>query len=87
VTAQHWAYDHNDPHELIERIHPAGTVYSLDQKHYIPLCGSCHKLFDNVARPRACLDCAAAFLSVRADAKYCSARCRQRAHVKRKSTA
>ena len=41
--AQHWAYDHADPHELID---PRGRRYSGDPQHYRPMCVSCHKKAD-----------------------------------------
>jgi len=42
--AVHWAYDHKDPNEI--SLAGRGAPYSADPAHYIPLCGSCHKLFD-----------------------------------------
>jgi len=42
--ARHWAYDHTDPGAI-----PGGRdhgPYSLDEKHYIPLCVSCHNKID-----------------------------------------
>lgn len=48
--ATDWAYDHTDPAELPRRTDPAlGKLhgpYSVDLNRYIPLCKSCHKLFD-----------------------------------------
>lgn len=87
LPAKQWAYDHSDPDQLVELINLVGTAYSLDQKHYIALCGSCHKFFDQTVVPVTCLVCQQPFESVRTDAMYCSPRCRQRAHTKRKSSA
>lgn len=41
-AAEHWAYDHGDPHPLYERRMP----YSLDPSHYQPMCMDCHRVFD-----------------------------------------
>ncbi len=41
--AQQWAYDHLD---IDEKFNAAGEVYSTDPDHYIPMCRSCHVLFD-----------------------------------------
>lgn len=46
--ARHWAYDHTDPDERIGEDHGRTMTYSLDPARYIPLCVSCHKLFDRV---------------------------------------
>jgi len=43
AQAQHWAYDHTDPDDLQS---PRGERYSADPAHYLPLCVSCHNLFD-----------------------------------------
>lgn len=40
--AQHWSYDHTDPHGRTD----SGYAYSLDPTHYSPRCVSCHKRFD-----------------------------------------
>lgn len=42
-AAAYWAYDHGDPNELVDE---RGCPYSPDPERYIPLCGSCHKVFD-----------------------------------------
>lgn len=42
--AAHWAYDHEDPRSLHDA--SLGLRYSLDVEHYIPLCVSCHRIFD-----------------------------------------
>lgn len=47
--AEEWAYDHNDPAELVS---PEGSKYSTDPRHYIPLCRSCHRRFDSDINPR-----------------------------------
>lgn len=46
--AAEWAYDHDDPSEKTDR--KTGMAYSLDADRYMPLCRSCHKVFDNAAR-------------------------------------
>lgn len=46
--AREWAYDHTDPDE--RRDGPTGLLYSPDSARYMPLCKSCHKLFDNAHR-------------------------------------
>lgn len=38
-----WAYDHTDPSPLIGL---KGRPYSTDINRYMPLCASCHRLFD-----------------------------------------
>lgn len=49
--AKDWAYDYRDPKVQYDPVKQA--PYSLDvEKHYIPLCGSCHKRFDNCQRAR-----------------------------------
>lgn len=48
--ATQWAYDHLDPEEKINLDHH--LAYSLDPDRYIPLCSSCHKIFDLSIRPR-----------------------------------
>lgn len=42
--AAQWAYDYADPSAL--RDENSGLVYSLDLARYMPLCVSCHKVFD-----------------------------------------
>jgi hypothetical protein len=42
-TAQHWAYDHLDPDELVSE---RGYPYSLDPCHYFPTCVADHKAWD-----------------------------------------
>jgi len=44
--AEHWAYDHRDPDELLSN---TGLRYSNDMDHYIALCRTCHKRFDLLA--------------------------------------
>lgn len=45
AQALQWAYDNNDPDERTDT--KSGLRYSIDLDHYIPLCASCHRLFDN----------------------------------------
>lgn len=47
--ADDWAYDWADPYALVS---PGGSYYSLDQNHYLPLCTSCHLIFDRPHRRR-----------------------------------
>lgn len=42
--AAHWAYNHTDPQELVDQ--SSGFPYSLDVSRYVPMCVSCHRLFD-----------------------------------------
>lgn len=42
-TADQWAYDHDDPSELLDE---RGRPYSLDPAHYAPRCLSCHRKHD-----------------------------------------
>jgi hypothetical protein len=44
VQAQQWAYNHEDPAELIDP--ERRLAYSLDVFNYLPLCLSCHLIFD-----------------------------------------
>jgi hypothetical protein len=44
--ALQWAYDYQDPAERTDVVNGYEVPYSLDPGHYIPLCASCHKLFD-----------------------------------------
>lgn len=49
LPAEHWAYDHADPDELIELRHGdrrVETRYSTNLDHYIPLCVPCHSRYD-----------------------------------------
>jgi hypothetical protein len=62
-TAQEWAYDNADPHELTD---PKGRPYSKNIEHYRSLCRSCHRRFDAIARLRKRFDfdhCAALYRS------------------------
>lgn len=49
-TARHWAYDKTDPDPLVERTprkpNSKPLTYSSDLSRYMPLCGSCHRIFD-----------------------------------------
>ena len=40
--ADQWAYDHSCPNERQSDVGP----FSTDLDRYMPLCHSCHKLFD-----------------------------------------
>lgn len=44
--AADWAYDHaeNDPDAKYDSVN--GRIYSVNPARYIPLCASCHQLFD-----------------------------------------
>lgn len=46
--AQHWAYDHMDPNELMGKDKPdrPERPYSIDLDHYLPMCVACHKAYD-----------------------------------------
>lgn len=44
--ARHWAYDHQDKNQRYGTNKGHTLVYSLSLDHYIPLCGSCHKVLD-----------------------------------------
>lgn len=48
--ADEWAYDHKDPAGLKDRRN--GMAYSVNQAHYMPMCRSCHRLFDADASGR-----------------------------------
>lgn len=54
-TASHWAYDHADDDErwgvtdVQGQLRP--VVYSVNLWRYIPLCLSCHRMFDKLNRP------------------------------------
>lgn len=48
--ALQWAYDHSDPDPRVDR--ETGLEYSLDLSRYVPLCASCHKVFDLQYRPQ-----------------------------------
>lgn len=46
--AAQWAYDHDDPNELIgSHGRTAGLAYSVDPSHYDPMCALCHVRFDH----------------------------------------
>lgn len=48
--AKDWCYDNADPDV---RFTPGTAMpFSAKVEHYIPLCGSCHKRFDNLNRAR-----------------------------------
>jgi hypothetical protein len=50
-AATQWAYDHQDPNELIgDNGRVKGLRYSLDPAHYLPMCKPCHIKFDADAR-------------------------------------
>lgn len=48
ARAEHWAYDHLDPRELVYQrsAQSRRLPYSLNPVHYIPMCRKCHKAFD-----------------------------------------
>jgi hypothetical protein len=46
--AQQWAYDHQDPAELVEYRNGRLMPYSTDVEHYRPLCTTCHVAADRV---------------------------------------
>lgn len=53
AQASTWAYDHADPHELVQgHGSNAGMSYSLDVWRYLPLCRLCHERFDAQHRTR-----------------------------------
>lgn len=43
ATAAHWAYDHEDPEQLVD---DRGRPYSPRIEHYVPMCQSCHQKQD-----------------------------------------
>jgi len=43
TTAQHWAYDHTDPHPKIDE---RGLPFSPDVNRYQPMCQPCHRRMD-----------------------------------------
>lgn len=45
-AAYHWAYDHSDPHELVQVINGSACPYSPDPDRYRPMCVPCHKEYD-----------------------------------------
>lgn len=45
APADHWTYDHTD-HQ--ERMGSNNCPYSLNTKHYVPRCTSCHAKFDRI---------------------------------------
>lgn len=44
--ARSWAYDHEDPDEMVEEIQGQRRAFSQDLNHYLPLCRSCHVRLD-----------------------------------------
>ena len=48
AEAQHWAYQHGSPRELVG-LSGAGTYspYSPEPDDYSPMCVPCHRLYDN----------------------------------------
>lgn len=55
-VASQWAYDHTDPAERYELIKGTELVFSLEPERYIPLCRSCHRLFDDIGQPATVCD-------------------------------
>lgn len=49
-TAQDWAYDGEDPLEVVAQFTHKGLAYSLNPDHYQPMCKPCHSAFDAQAR-------------------------------------
>lgn len=47
APAAEWAYDHEDPDELVWR----GLPYSASIYHYVPMCKPCHTRFDLGRKP------------------------------------
>jgi hypothetical protein len=45
--AREWAYDHEDPHELVSS---DGWPVSVDVSHYQPMCARCHHARDREFR-------------------------------------
>lgn len=45
--AAHWAYDHQDPDELLGPTHGRFLKYSTKAEHYQPMCVRCHWAFDD----------------------------------------
>ena len=46
APAKEWAYDRQDPNELVGIAGGAQVTYSADLDRYQPRCGSCHKRLD-----------------------------------------
>lgn len=44
--ATEWAYDGNDPHEIIATKNHKGLAYSRNPEHYDPRCKRCHEQYD-----------------------------------------
>lgn len=45
--ADQWAYDHQDPDERAGIVHDGFEVpYSVNLRHYVPLCHACHRRLD-----------------------------------------
>lgn len=42
-----WAYDHRDPAARTELHRGRVIAYSCDPAHYLPMCRSCHAVFDD----------------------------------------
>lgn len=49
--AADWAYDNIDASALIDP--DRGVSYSLNTSHYLPMCRTCHRRFDNAVAGRA----------------------------------
>ena len=48
--AEDWAYDHEDPDELVEVRDGSRLRYSADPDRYQPMCKPCHAVFDQAAK-------------------------------------
>lgn len=46
ADAQQWAYNHEDPDEMTEKIDGYVCAYSSNSDFYTPMCAPCHKKFD-----------------------------------------
>ena len=45
-----WAYDNDDPDEVIDTVGGKPLRYGLDSDHYQPMCRQCHQRFDHAQR-------------------------------------
>lgn len=51
AQAREWAYDGQDPNELVGQATFTGMTYSRNEKHYVPLCTTCHRMMDQGKAP------------------------------------
>lgn len=54
--AQEWAYDGDDPDEVLGFSYGYWMSFSRDIEHYVPMCVRCHRRHDRDAR-RKCPNC------------------------------